>query len=154
MVIQRWQSVLLLIAVILMGCFSFLSLGQVQTSDFTFNFTASGFFQEGISTGATAEPVSTWYFFAVSLISMVLPFIAIFTFKNYKLQKNLCLLTLLMLVCVIIIGAELGYQTIDGGEVEWSSIVCAPYISIIAVCMAYGRINRDHKIIADSERLR
>ncbi|MBD5268007.1 MAG: DUF4293 domain-containing protein [Bacteroides sp.] len=154
MVIQRWQSVLLLVAVILMGCFTFMSLGQVQSDAFTFNFTTCGFYPEGQPTGTAAEPINTWYFFAVSLLSAVLPLIAIFCFKHYRLQKNLCLWTMLLLVCVVVIGAVLGYQTIDGAYVSWSSLVCAPFISIIAVCMALSRINADYRLIRESERLR
>lgn len=154
MVIQRWQSVLLLIAVVLMGCFTFLSLGQVQTTDFSFNFTTCGLYPEGESTGMTAEPITTWYFFAVSLLSTIIPLIAIFTFKNMRLQKRLCMLTLLFLVCVIAIGALLAYQSIDNSSIQWSSLVCAPFISMIAICMAYNRINRDYRLLRDSERIR
>ena len=154
MIIQRWQSVLLLIAVVLMGLFSFLSLGQVQTEAFTFNFTALGICPEGEPTGGEVpECINTWYFFAVSILSALLALIAIFTFKQYRLQKNLCLLTMLMIVCTIGIGAVLGYQTIDGGVISWSSMVCAPFVSLIAGIMAYQRINADHRKIIDSERL-
>lgn len=154
MVIQRWQSVLLLIAVVVMACFTFMSLGQVQTQDYTFNFSSCGFYPEGIPTGSVPEPVSTWYFFALSLLTAILPLIAIFCFKNFKLQTRLCLWTMLLLSCVIIIGAILGYQTIDGGDVAWSSLVCAPFIALTAVCLAYNLICRDWRIIRDSERLR
>jgi hypothetical protein len=44
MVIQRWQSVLLLVAAVAMATFSFLSLGQIQLSDYTLNFTTLGFY--------------------------------------------------------------------------------------------------------------
>ena len=155
MVIQRWQSLLLLLAVVCMGLFSFLSLGQVQTSDWTFDFTAYGFSVEGEATGAMVpEFVSTWYFFAVSLLSAVIPLIAIFTFKHFRLQKNLCLLSILFAACVVAVGALLGYQTIDGGALNWSSLVCAPFIAIIAESMAYNRICADHKVIRDTYRLR
>ena len=154
MVIQRWQSVLLLIAVVLMGCFTFLSLGQLQTTDFSFNFTTCGLYPEGESTGVTATPINTWYFFAVSILSAIIPFIAIFSFKNMRLQKRLCMLTLILLVCVIAIGALIGYQTFDGSSIQWSSWVCAPFISMVAICMAYNRINSDYRLLRDSERIR
>lgn len=153
MVIQRWQSVLLLCAAIVMGCFSFMSLGQIQTPEVTFNFTALGLFPEGVSTsGETLPCTSTWYFFAVSILSALLPLIAIFTFKQYKLQKNLCLLTMLFLACVIAIGAILGY----GGtyNVSWTSLVCAPFIALIATIMAYQRIKADHRLLKSADRLR
>ncbi len=154
MVIQRWQSVLLLIAVVLMGCFTFMSLGQVQTTDFSFNFKTLGLYPEGESTGAVAQSISTWYFFAISLLSTILPLIAIFAFKNFKLQKNLCLWSMLLITCLIIVGALLAYQTFDGASISWSSLVCAPFISLISISMAYNRIVRDWNIIRDSERIR
>lgn len=153
MVIQRWQSVLLLCAVVVMGCFSFLSLGSVNTQDFTYNFTALGFFPEGTPTGGVIpESVSTWYFFAVSLLSAILPLIAIFSFKNFRLQKNLCLITILLLVCVVCIGAMLAY----GGDysVSWSSLVCAPFIAVIATMMALQRIKADQRLLKSADRLR
>ena len=50
MVIQRWQSVLLLIVAALMGSFTFLSLGQIQMPEESLNFTTLGFEIEGIPT--------------------------------------------------------------------------------------------------------
>lgn len=156
MVIQRWQSVFLLIAVVLMGLFSFMQLGQIQATDLTINFTALGFSQEGIPTqGATIfHPISTWYLFAVSLLSAILSLIAIFSFKNFTLQKRLCLISEVCFICIIIAGAILGYQSFDGATISWNSIVCAPFISMISVAMAYQRICADERLIRDSERLR
>lgn len=89
MVIQRWQSLLLLVAAAVMGCFSFCSLGQIQTADFTYNFTSMGFYQEGIPTnGVSAQIFHTWYLFAVTFTSMLLLLIDIFLFKNLPLQKK------------------------------------------------------------------
>ena len=44
---------MLLLVCALMGCFTFISLGQIQTTDFTFNFTTLGFFSEGNPTNGT-----------------------------------------------------------------------------------------------------
>lgn len=155
MVIQRWQSVLLLIAVVLMGCFSFFSLGQLQTPDTSYNFTALGLFPEGQSTASEApQCISTWYLFAVSILSALLPLIAIFTYRKLPLQKTLCLLTVITLIGVICAAAVIAYQSIDGATISWSSWVCAPFISLIAVLMAYNRISADQRKIRESERLR
>ncbi len=155
MQIQRWQSLFLLIAAIVMGVFSFMSLGQVQAHDFTFNFTALGLCPEGVSTGGeTPGCISTWYLFAVAILSALLPLIAIFCYKQYRLQKNLCLLTMLMLACVIIVSAGIAYSSFDGANVEWSSLVCAPFIALIAVIMAFQRIRADHRLLASVDRLR
>ena len=155
MVIQRWQSVLLLIAVVLMALFSWLSLGQVATPDVTYDFSALGYFPEGeYPPGMAPAAISTWWFFAVSVLSALLPLIAIFTFRHYRLQERLCLIESLILACVIVIGAVLGYVSIDGSQVSWSSTVCAPFISLIATIMAYQRICADHRKLRDADRLR
>lgn len=153
MVIQRWQSVLLLCAVICMACFTFLSLGQLQSPEYTLNFTTLGFTYEG-SNAPAHYAASTWILFVISLLSAVLPFITIFLFKNLALQKRLCLIESLILVAVIIVGAVYGYHAPYEGTVSWSSLACAPFISLIAIAMAYQGISKDARLLRDSERLR
>ena len=75
MVIQRWQSVLLLIVAALMGSFTFLSLGQIQMPEESLNFTTLGFEIEGIPTDGAQSGfrAHTWIFFIVSLMSAIIP---------------------------------------------------------------------------------
>ena len=156
MVIQRWQSVLLLCVVVMQALFSFFSLGQLQAPDFTYNFTALGFSYEGVATNGapTGFLINTWYFFAIALLSALLPLIAIFCFKNFRLQRRLCLMEVLVLVAVIAIGAVLGYQVIPDATIGWSNLVVAPFISIVAVVMAYNRIMADNKKLQSLNRFR
>ena len=155
MVIQRWQSVLLLCACLLMAAFSFCSLGQVQTPEFTLNFTALGLSYEGEPTGNAPSGyyLTTWYFFAVSLLSAMLPLLSIFCFKNLPLQKKLCLVEVLLIIAVCAIAASLGYN-VEQGNIGWSSLICAPVLALIATIMAYQRINKDHKLLLSVDRLR
>ncbi|MDE6577983.1 MAG: DUF4293 domain-containing protein [Muribaculaceae bacterium] len=156
MVIQRIQSLLLLAAAVMMGIFTFCSLGQVQTTDFTFNFTSLGFFQEGIPTDGAPEHnyYSTWYFFILSLTTTILLTLDIFLFKNLNLQKKVCLISILFIVASAATGATLGYGAIPGGTIVWTSLVCAPFIALIATIMAYNRIQRDHNMLKSVDRIR
>ena len=156
MVIQRWQSVLLLIATAVMAVFSFLSLGQVQLPDCTLNFTALGFSieGEGLNNPEGGYYLSTLHFFIISILSAIIPLINIFLFKNLKLQKNLCLIEVLFLVVVIIIAGYEGYYAIPQGQVSWSSIIVAPFLALIATAMAYSRIVSDHKLLRSADRIR
>lgn len=155
MVIQRWQSLLLLVAAAVMGCFTFCSLGQVQTTDFTFNFTSLGFFQEGISTdGAPDLTVHTWYFFAISLTTTLLLLIDIFLFKNLDLQKKVCALSVLLVIASAATGGCLGYTAIDGGEIGWSTVALCPLIALVATLMAYGCMQSDHNKLKAVDRIR
>lgn len=156
MVIQRWQTVLLLAAAALMACFTFCSLGQIQLPDYTCNFTTFGFEIEGEATdGArTGFVVRTWSFFIVSLMSFVIPFLAIFCYKNLKLQKSLCWISILFTVAAAVIGGTVGYATFEGAAVSWSSLALAPLLAIIAVYMAYRRIRSDERKLRAADRLR
>ena len=156
MVIQRWQSVMLLITVALMACFTFLSLGQVQTTDNTFNFTTLGFSIMGEPTpgATTGTPIHTWFLFIISLMSLIIPLITIFLYKNLPLQKRMCLIEILFLLSTICIAGWEGYRGCPGGECQWSSLAMAPFLALILMIFSWGLINRDHKLIRSADRIR
>lgn len=156
MVIQRWQSLLLLCACALMACFTFVSVGQFQTQDFTLNFTTLGISYEGIPTNGAPSGYyeHTWYLFAPSLLSAVLAFIAIFCYKNLPLQKRICLVDVLVVIATCASVAKVGYTPIEGATVSWSWMVCFPVVAIVALIMAYRYIQKDHKLLLSVDRLR
>ena len=155
MVIQRWQSLLLLVAAAVMCCFTFCSLGQVQTTDYTFNFTSLGFYQEGVPTDGVADSVShTWYFFALSLTTTLLLLIDIFLFKNLTLQKKVCLVGVLFIVGSAATCAGLAYGFAEGATVGWSAVVACPLIALVAAVMAWRCMQRDHDKLKAVDRIR
>ena len=156
MVIQRWQSVVLLITVALMACFTVLSLGQVQTMNYSYNFTSWGFTIEGTPTGdsASGTVIYTWFLFIVCVMSAILPFITIFLYKNLPLQKKMCLVEVLFILSAICIAGWEGYKGMPGGECQWSSLALAPFLSLILMIMAWGLINKDHRLIRSVDRIR
>ncbi|MDE5813309.1 MAG: DUF4293 domain-containing protein, partial [Muribaculaceae bacterium] len=128
MVIQRWQSVMLLIAGVMMGIFSFCSLGQIQASDYTFNVTALGIVREGIATASgEATGITTASLFILSLLSAILPIIDIFCFKNLPLQKKVTLVSALFSAVAGIIAAFTASQFASdfSANVGWSIFICA-----------------------------
>lgn len=155
MIIQRWQSLMLLVAFAMMTCFSFVSLGQVQAADFTYDFTALGFTSEGIPTGnATVQHIGTWYLFAISLMSAILPLIAIFCFNNFRLQKSLCAISILFTIATAAVAAMLGYTAIEGGVIGWSTSAIEPLIAIVAIIIAYRMICSDQRKLRSIDRFR
>lgn len=158
MVIQRWQTVFLLIVAAMMSCFTFCSLGQVQMPDMSLDFSTIGFSIEGEATDGAPSGyyMYTWPFFIVSLLSVVLPFIAIFLFKNMKLQKNVCSIEMLFIVALVVIGCLYGYdsEAFQGNSVRWSSVVVALPLALVADILAYNRISSDQKLLRSTERLR
>lgn len=156
MVIQRWQSLLLLVAAVMMACFTFCSLGQVQTPDYSFDFTSLGFTYEGEATdGAPSGTfLSTWYLFIISLTTTLVVLIDIFLFKNLSLQKKVCLVSVLMIIASAASAACLGYFAIENGVIGWSSVALAPFIALCAVILAYTCMQRDHNKLKAVDRIR
>ena len=157
MVIQRWQSVMLLIAGVMMGIFSFCSLGQIQAADYTFNVTALGISREGIATAAgEATGISTVVLFIVSLLSGILPLIDIFCFRNMPLQKKTALVSGLFAAVagIIAVFSAAGFASDYQATVGWSTFICAPAIALIADILAYRLISGDQKKLRAADRLR
>lgn len=147
---------MLLLAFALMTCFSFLSLGQVQTEMYTYNFSCLGFSIEGEPTDGSMSgfQVYTWYLFIVAVMGAILPFIDIFLYKNLPLQKRVCLIEILFIVAAICIAGFEGYRGIPGYECSWSSLALAPFLSLILMIVAWGLINKDHKLLKSVDRIR
>lgn len=156
MVIQRWQSVLLFIVAGVMACFTFMSLGQVQLPEYTLDFTTLGFTVEGEADGGAPSGYvfRTWAFFAVSLMSFIIPLVNIFLFRNMKLQKTLCLVEVLFLLALAATGCSYGYWHFEGYQVSWSSLAVAPLLAFVADIMAYNRICADQRLLRAADRIR
>lgn len=158
MVIQRWQTVLLFVAAAVMAAFSFLTIGQVNTPDDTYLFSAIGFKYAGEPDAG--QPVGyvahTWFFFILSVMSAVLPLIAIFLYRNLKLQMRVCVVALLFMIACVACGGAAAYNTFEGAgvEVSFNQNVCAPFLAIIATVMAWQRINADKRLLESADRLR
>ncbi len=157
MVIQRWQSVMLLIAGVMMGIFSFCSLGQIQTEAYTFNVTALGIFREGIATAPDeATGIHTLFLFIVSILSCLLPIVDIFCFKNMRLQKNVAIISALFTAAAALITTVTasGFASDFDSNVGWSTFICAPLVAIIGDILAFRLISSDQKKLRAADRLR
>ena len=157
MVIQRWQSVMLLIAGGMMGIFSFCSLGQIQAEAYTFNVTALGIFREGIATASDeATGISTIILFILSLLACILPLIDIFCFKNMNLQKKVAMISALFSIASGVIAAftASGFASDYQSNVSWSVFICAPLVALIGDIIAYRLISSDQNKLRAADRLR
>ena len=100
--IQRIQSIYLLLTTALMAVFLFLPIAQFDTTDGIYSFTA-----QGISTvEAMTTPVQdsaaaviqtsvftpTWGVFVLGTVIAVLSFITIFLYKNRPTQARICMI--------------------------------------------------------------
>lgn len=156
MVIQRWQSLLLLAAAVIMGCFTFLPIAQINTADYTYCLSSVGFAVESESPNGSAVGVAayTWYFFAISLMSVLLIFINIFLFSNLKRQKRMCLISALFIIAAFATEISLALNTFDNYEISWNFMMFSPLAAMLAVIVAYWLISKDDKTLRAVDRIR
>ena len=155
MVIQRWQSVLLLIAAVMMGFFSANSLGQFQLTDYTLDFLPWGIFSEGSPTdGASTVYIPTPYVVIISALSAILFFIDIFLFRNLSLQKKVCAVSVLITIASMITVAIIGYSAIDNATVSWSSMTITPFVALASGFLAIRFISSDQTKLKSIDRIR
>ena len=140
MVIQRIQSVYLLIASILMACYSFMDVILVKTVT------------------ATLEKISLFdvsvVSFMLSLLVAVLSLVTIFKYKALKLQLGLCFINILLTMTQVslLVVAALNYKVALLDEFLIQN--CMPVMSIVFIGLAIAAIKRDKKLLSSYDRLR
>ena len=157
MVIQRWQTVLLFIAAAVMACFTFLPIANVTTEDYSFVFRGLGFYQEGVPTDGEAPIViHTWYFFMLSITTIVVLLLDIFLYKNLRLQQRVCMVAILFIVAQCCVAGLLGFWAFreDGGHIWWKTTIICPIIALLSSIFAYYRMAQDYSLLRAADRLR
>lgn len=133
MVIQRIQTLWLLIATVLMCIIGLRPFSWV---------------------GDTPVYLSQFPVLAViNWLIAVLLFIAIFTFKNLKLQKTIVLVALVLMTVLGIVGFIYQQRLLPEALPEWGGGVLFLIIAAVLDYMAYRGICNDRKKLRNSDRL-
>lgn len=137
MVLQRWQSVYLLVAVFAMILACFLPFGALEQA-------------EVLKISAKDYPV----ILVVNILIAALLMIDIFMYKNLRAQKHvaavcafLCLASIATQVLVLM-NAELKFNLVWNG-----SIICT-FCAFVCAMMARYNMKRDENILKSYDRLR
>ena len=151
--IQRIQSVYLLLVTILLVVAICLPVGQYIGSD---GVTTHIFKPLGI-TLADGTFHSTWGLFGILLLSAIIAFCTIFLFRNRMLQVRMTIFSSLLLVgyyiaffvFVFMLKSDLDAMTFQLG---WA--LCLPVVCIILNYLAFRSIYRDELMVKAVDRLR
>ena len=149
MVIQRIQTVYLIIAIILMVVFAFFP---------ALSFVLGGreFVYGALETGKVGvthfDPLMLMLIVLISLLALI----DIFLYKNLQRQMTVCfvdiIIGLAMLVAICIQAYMVG--TRDGVTLTWQWYLALPVLSIIFLMLAHKSMSKDKKMLRDSDRLR
>lgn len=141
MVIQRKQSLFLLIAAILMGIYAFMP--QL--------INARG---DVIMGGMCLEGLESIPFFLNCLIAL-LSFITIFKFKSLKFQKTLCIINILLILASLATMCSIAFLQEDCdllGSLTYYNVL--PILAIIFLLLSHKGISHDRKLLRGSSRIR
>lgn len=140
MVIQRIQSVYLLLVTVLMSIYSFTDVILVKTISETFE--KMSLFELSIIS------------FTLSLLVAILSMISIFKYKSMKLQIALCSINILLVTTqlVVMIMDALGQKIVQFDQFLLSN--CLPLISLVFLVLSISAIKRDMKLLSSYDRIR
>ena len=149
MVIQRIQSVYLLIAVILMAVFAFFPALSFELGGRIFVYGAL----EAGKVGVThVDPLMLMLIILIVFLAIV----DIFLFKNLQRQMTVCFVDIIiglsMLVAIAVQAFVIGNR--DGVSVTWQCYLILPVRSIIFRMLAHKAMSKDKKMLRDADRLR
>ncbi len=135
MVIQRWQSVLLLISAI------FVALAGILPYAVTAN---------GVDVCAVQTPV----LLCVDILVALLLLIDIFLYRNLRYQMKV---TRLALGLIVVLEAAIAAYTCAGHEGATISIIggiVMPVLALISAFVALRLMHRDYRLLRSADRLR
>ncbi len=149
MVIQRIQSVYLLIAVILMVVFAFFPALSFELVDKTVLY---GALESGRAGNMHINPLLLTLVILISCLACV----DIFLYKNLQRQMTVCFVDIIIGLAML---AAIGIQAFvignrEGWVVTWQWYVLLPVFSIIFLMMAHKAMSNDKKKLRDADRLR
>lgn len=138
MVIQRWQSVFLLLAAVFIVVFTFTPVATLAGA-------------------ADLKPKHFPVWMVLNLLIAVLLFIAIFMYKSLAQQRRVTLVSMVLLAASALTGGFTLYgpQAPEGSvELVWAGGIILLIGALAFALAAYRGINADHRKLASYDRLR
>ena len=151
--IQRIQSLYLLIVAVLMGVLCFVPFASFLREVEIFEQTVWGI----RSTGETMEVVvKTIPMGILATLSALLPLVTIFLYKKRELQMRLCIVELVLLLGMVIYMAMYLFRTGSdiSDKIVFSVVDLFPVLAMILTGMAFKRIMKDQLLVKSLDRIR
>ena len=148
--IQRIQTVYLLIVAVLAVIVLSTPLGSLITPESTINEMTN------LSINAADGTVSyePWALFAIQMVSAVIALGTIFLYKKRIVQIRLCLFNMILLVGYYITLGVFVYMLKGSNSFTPSWSVCLPFINIVLSWLALRAIGKDEALVRSLNSLR
>lgn len=146
MVIQRWQSVWMLVAAICVALFCFLPTAYLSFEGPEITDTDSVTF---------ITPSDNWVVLIVGLLVSLLLILNIFSFKDTRRQKLMTVISIVLIAvlaacaCLMVYGAQTA-----GAQIEWMGSILLLLGAVAFALLAYRGIRHDENLLKAADRLR
>lgn len=141
MVIQRWQSLLLLLAVVIMGIFCATPYAHITAAEAALNPTPVFVYE---------APV----FLTLNIVIAIVLFIAIFLYKDLKRQMTVTLISIVLICASVVTTGFILYTTMPDAELVWTGGVLLLLVALLCSIAAYRFMGKDRKLLRSYDRLR
>ena len=138
MVIQRIQTLMLLIAAILMAIFCCTGFATVKAAD----------------AARTVLVADAPVLLTLNILIAVLLVISIFLYRDLRRQMRVTLLILLLICASMVTSGFIIYAGIPGAEPILLGGVSLLLLALIFALLAYRAMGRDRRLLAAADRLR
>ena len=152
--IQRIQTVYLLIADILIGVLFFFRFAEISSAKEIYSAGIQGIYLDGIHKSQLI--LHNWLLLVLWVVSSILLFVTIFLYKNRKLQIRLAWIGILLTFClgfVIFLEVSLGAQRLMG-QYSLTTYFVFPVIAVVLIYMAIRAITKDELLVRSIDRIR
>lgn len=145
MVLQRIQSVWLLVAAVCTLLFCFLPVASLSMTAL-----------DATSDSATLIQLSdNWALLAVGIVTALLVIVNIFSFKDTRKQKRMTIIGIILMAVLGCCAAFMVYHVSSiNAEIEWLGSMLLLLGAIIFSILAYRGIVHDEKLLRAADRLR
>lgn len=151
--IQRIQTVYLLLSLILIGLMAWLPLGEIIADKGIFVFNIKGVIQP--ETGSII--VNGWPLLALLIIIELIQLFIIFGYKNRIRQMRFSTFSILLMVGLFGVGYVFVYsslKTIGDGTYLFKMAMVFPIVAIILNYLAIRAIGKDEALVRSIDRIR
>lgn len=151
--IQRIQSLYLLLITAVLIAVLFLPFGVFQTLDTTYEYTAFSIKQAG---GGSLYAMPVWVLAVISVISATLAFVTVFFYKKRKVQIRLCFWNLLLMVLFYFAYAVFLVMAMNDLKASFavSYGLFLPLVAIILDYLTVRAIRKDEALVKSWDRIR
>lgn len=151
--IQRIQTVYLLLSLILIGLMAWLPLGEIIANGDIFSFGI-----KGVNNSQTGELiVNGWPLLAMLAIIEMVQLAIIFGYKNRVRQMRFATFNILLMLGLFVVGfifVRSSLNTIGDGAYGFKIAMSFPFVAIILNYLAIRAIGKDEALVRSIDRIR